>query len=431
MIDILPKSNSLSPDFWALMRHSYPEETVQRMMKGMDEAPQVSIRLNTCKATDTELSAAQEKYQCVPWAKDAYYLAERPAFTFDPLLHAGVYYVQEASSMFVEYLVKGVMGERLEGCNVALDLCAAPGGKSTLIRSLLPDSTILVSNEPMQKRAQVLAENMCKWGHPNVIVTQNYPSTFTTLLNTFDLIIADVPCSGEGMFRKDDEAIRDWSLANVEKCYQQQRSIISDVWPALKPGGTLIYSTCTFNHLEDEDNVRWICNTLGAEVVQVEIQSEWNFYTNGTGYHFLPGHSRGEGFYACALRKQGDHNTSLKTYDLTSLAKRCGRVLACGIESGKPDPKKKIIIPSHAEAMKTGTDTDESLIKANLTYTQAISYLRGEGLILDNDIPRGYVLVCYEGHALGWVKNIGNRANNLYPDAWRIRSTHITPTTLF
>ena len=193
----------------------------------------ISIRLNRSKC------AATPDYEPVPWATDGYYLHERPSFTFDPLLHAGCYYVQEASSMFVEQAVK----QHLSRARVALDLCAAPGGKSTLLRSLLPDDCVLVSNEVMRPRAQVLAENITKWGHPRCIVSSNYPADFTPLGELFDLILVDAPCSGEGMFRKDEVAVAEWSPENVKICWQRQRDILTDIWPTLQPGGILIYST--------------------------------------------------------------------------------------------------------------------------------------------------------------------------------------------
>ena len=218
--------------------------------------PAVSIRLNPAKW------CGAVGYEPVPWATDAYYLGERPAFTFDPLLHGGCYYVQEASSMFVEQAVR----QHLCEARVALDLCAAPGGKSTLLRSLLPDDCVLVSNEVMRPRAQVLAENMAKWGHPRCVVTSNYPADFTPLGETFDLILVDAPCSGEGMFRKDEVAVAEWSPENVAVCWQRQRDILTDIWPTLRPGGLLIYSTCTFNTAEDEENVRWMMQELGAQL---------------------------------------------------------------------------------------------------------------------------------------------------------------------
>ena len=190
----------------------------------------------------------------------------------------------------------------------ALDLCAAPGGKSTLLRSLLPEDCMLVSNEPMRNRYQVLAENVQKWGYPNHAVTNLYPRDFVKSKQHFDLILCDVPCSGEGMFRKDPATIAEWSPKNVERCWQLQREIVCDAWKCLNDGGLLIYSTCTFNTKENEENVRWFMEELGAEVLSVPIKLEWNItgsllegFTEPV-YRFIPGITRGEGLFMAIMR---------------------------------------------------------------------------------------------------------------------------------
>ena len=169
--------------------------------------------------TETPVSIRPNRMKCsqpvegesIPWASSGTYLKNRPTFTFDPLFHAGCYYVQEASSMFVEKVLQEYVKEPV----VMLDLCAAPGGKSTLCRSVLPEGSLLVANEVMRNRSQILAENLIKWGHPEVVVTNNDPADFTDLTHLFDVILTDVPCSGEGMFRKDQVAVDEWSLENV------------------------------------------------------------------------------------------------------------------------------------------------------------------------------------------------------------------------
>ena len=255
-------------------------------------------------------SSARFSFNKVPWASDGYYLDERLTFTFDPLFHAGCYYVQEASSMFVEQVLR----QYVESPVVMLDLCAAPGGKSTHARSVLPEGSLLVANEVIRNRSQVLAENLTKWGHPDVVVTNNDPADFSALPSFFDVILTDVPCSGEGMFRKDPVAVEEWSPENVEICWQRQRRIIADIWPCLKPGGILIYSTCTYNSKEDEENVCWIQQEFGAELLPLEVQDEWNITGNLLDgedesqrslsvCHFLPHKTKGEGFFLAALRK--------------------------------------------------------------------------------------------------------------------------------
>ena len=226
---------NLPAPFVAGMQQLLGNETFSAFQEALQTDTPVSVRMNTAKCGRIPEAATP-----VAWCTSGYYLSKRPTFTFDPLFHAGGYYVQEASSMFVEQALR----RWVEGPVVMLDLCAAPGGKSTLARSVLPPGSLLVANEVMRNRSQVLAENLIKWGHPGVIVTQNDPADFTDLGPVFDVILTDVPCSGEGMFRKDPVAITEWSPENVDLCVQRQRRILRDIWPALKPGGILIYSTC-------------------------------------------------------------------------------------------------------------------------------------------------------------------------------------------
>ena len=250
----------------------------------------------------------------VPWCESGYYLPSRPAFTFDPLFHAGGYYVQEAASMFLEQAMRRYVGAP---CRM-LDLCAAPGGKSSLASTLLPKGSLLVANEVIRQRSQILAENLTKWGCPNTIVTNSDPADFGQLDNFFDVLLTDVPCSGEGMFRKDPVAVSEWSPQNVELCYQRQRRILSDVWPSLKPGGIAIYSTCTYNVHEDEENIAWICQELRAEVLDVPVSADWGITGNLLNndfpvYRFLPHKTRGEGLFMAVLRKTGTSEPNLST----------------------------------------------------------------------------------------------------------------------
>ena len=255
----------LPESFVENLRTLLGEEEGHRLCNAISQTePPVSIRLNPLKRKeDSSFSFLHSSFTEVPWATDAFYLDERPAFTFDPLLHAGCYYVQEASSMFVEQALRQCLpGDKPVA---ALDLCAAPGGKSTLLRSLLPAGSLLVANEVVRSRAQVLAENLPKWGHPDVVVTNSAPADFTSLADSFDLLLTDVPCSGEGMFRKDEGAVSEWSMENVENCWKRQRRILSDIWPCLKPGGLFRASTWTYFIKEEEEKVRWSRDALGAE----------------------------------------------------------------------------------------------------------------------------------------------------------------------
>jgi len=275
-------------------------EAFERALEG---APTVSLRVNPRKAADGREIPVEDR---VPWCETGRYLTERPAFTFDPLLHAGAYYVQEAASMFLERAV----GRYVTKPVVALDLCAAPGGKSTHLISTLPEGSLLVSNETIRSRSRVLAENMAKWGAPSVVVTQADAKDFGRLTHRFDLIVADMPCSGEGMFRKTPSARAEWSLEAVRLCAARQRRIVHDVWPALRPGGLFIYSTCTFNTEENEDNLRAFADTFGAEVLPVDAPEAWAVGGALTGTlpicRFWPHRTRGEGFTLAVIRKPDD-----------------------------------------------------------------------------------------------------------------------------
>jgi 16S rRNA (cytosine1407-C5)-methyltransferase len=340
----------------------------------------------------------------------------------------------------------------------------------------LPEGSLLVANEVIRNRSQVLAENLVKWGHPDILVSSNAPNDFSVLPAFFDVILTDVPCSGEGMFRKDEVAVADWSVDNVNICRQRQRRILLDVWPALKDGGLLVYSTCTFNKEENEENIAWIADELGAEVLDVPTEESWNITGNLDRkdfpvYRFLPYKTKGEGLFMAVLRKkESDERIVLKrrlkndknkkrnipavpsevkawlndsdmfnfTSDkrvISAIRKQFSEdimqlrqtlhVLQVGITLGTL--KGKDIIPSQSLAMSTALNAHAFPV-AEVDYDQAVAYLRAEAVVLGGAVPRGYVLLMYRDIPLGFVKNIGNRANNFYPDEWRIRSTYIRKT---
>ena len=389
------------------------EERFERYLQSFEEEPPVSIRVNTLKMA--EGSWKIEDATPVPWCRNAFYLQKRPNFTMDPLLHAGCYYVQEAASMFLDEALKQMHTAYISHQPsairplTALDLCAAPGGKSTLLRSALPEDCVLYSNEPIRNRANILLENVTKWGYENHIVTNNYPKDYRRSKLRFDLILCDVPCSGEGMFRKDEATIREWSEQNVEKCWQLQREIVDDAWACLNPGGLLIYSTCTFNTKENEENIRYFLEQYDdIEVVPVDVKPEWHI----TGslldgfhepvYRFIPGITRSEGLFMCVLRKRGEKRE---------------------VRGERSDQRQK---QERALTILSPLTTLHSPLQVPLTYHQAIAYLRHEALVLPEETPRGLVTVCFQDHPLGLVKNIGSRANNLYPKEWKIKTTHIS-----
>ena len=429
------------------------------LCRALDGPSCVSLRLNPGKP-GTGFAAER----AVPWCAEGRYLPGRPAFTFDPLLHAGCYYVQEASSMFIEQACRRMdtPPRRL------LDLCAAPGGKSTLWRSLMPAGTLLVANEPVRTRAQVLAENLAKWGQPDVVVTQALPERFAALPGFFDVVAADVPCSGEGMFRKDPAARDEWSASAPARCAERQFGIVRDAWPALCEGGYLVYSTCTFNRLEDEDNVVRICEELGAEPVEVPLDPAWGIVGDATGrglpvYRFLPHRAKGEGFFLALLRKtaacpgtgsgrrtrrtrSGGVRTELRAaarwlHDSgefrlvqsapervaavrASLADDVARVTeaAGALSAGLPlaELRGRKAAPAHELALSPLLAAD-AFPRVELDRPAALAYLRREAVTLPPDVPRGYVVATFGGHALGFLNQLGPRANNLYPAEWRIR----------
>ena len=404
----------LPADFTERTRQLMGEERFGRYLTSFEEDPPVSIRLNPRK------KVMVKDGEPVPWCRNGYYLKQRPNFTFDPLFHAGCYYVQEAASMFLDEVLRQMHNAYVSHQPsairplTALDLRAAPGGKSTLLRSALPNDCVLYSNEPIRNRANILLENVTKWGYPNHYVTNVYPEAYRKSKMKFDLILCDVPCSGEGMFRKDEATIREWSPQQVEKCWQLQRDIVTDAWACLNDGGLLIYSTCTFNTKENEENIRWILDLFkDAKVLDINTKPEW--YITGSlleGFHepvyrFIPGISRSEGLFVCVLRK--------------------GNGLAVSTEQGEYSHAGNKKFPRREQSIPTlGTiplHVDGPQVE--LTYQQAMAYLRYEALVLPEETPRGLVNVAFQGFPLGPAKNIGTRANNLYPKEWKIKTTHI------
>ena len=261
--------------------------------KALFSPPPVSIRVNNEKL---DYQPSEDK---VPWSENGYYLAERPLFTADPFLHAGVYYVQEASSMFLEYIAKVLF----QNANTVLDLCAAPGGKSSLLSQILPFDSLLVCNEVITSRALILRENIIKWGNSNVIVSNNVPKDFGKLSSFFDVLVVDAPCSGEGMFRKNPKVAEEWSVQNVKINAKRQKDILQDSWNCLKNKGLLVYSTCTFNKEENEDNIAWIIENLGAKVLKIDVSQFDGIVETNYGYRFYPHKVKGEGFFISVLQK--------------------------------------------------------------------------------------------------------------------------------
>jgi 16S rRNA C967 or C1407 C5-methylase (RsmB/RsmF family)/NOL1/NOP2/fmu family ribosome biogenesis protein len=423
------------------------------LVKSLQEPSPASIRINRTKWSKIPYDSVP-----VPWCSDGYHLGTRPSFTFDPLFHSGCYYPQEASGMFLEQVFDQVADR--SGYLRVLDLCGAPGGKSTHLSSLIGDGNLLVSNEVIRSRALILAENITKWGIPNTLVTQNDPSDFGRLNDFFDIILVDAPCSGEGMFR-DPVAINEWSESVAFHCSERQKRILADVWPALKPGGTLIYSTCTFNPSENEENVEWLFRHHQAKPVDIDV-SRYDCITkiefSGIkGLGFYPDKLKGEGLFISAVRKDGGQKgkhfvkssvrNELKKQDIDmirewtlfreeNIVRKDGNIFSVpgqaddfhlldrNLRIVKPGTgickvKKNGYVPSHDLALSTELK-NEAFYSLQADYDLAIEFLRKNPVRIQR-IPSGYFIIKYNGVNLGFCNNIGSRINNYYPVGWRIR----------
>lgn len=460
-----------STTFERYLAEAAGEDNSRVALNALSGKASVSVRLNPSKIRTPDSGTAGRIFNMaavpVPWSPYGFLLADRPQFTLDPLMHAGCYYVQDSSAMFVGNVFRQVLKSmrKPHGTLRVLDLCAAPGGKTTdLLASLRMsgmESYLLVSNEIMKQRATVLADNAGIWGDPNITVTSADPKAFAQLGGFFDIIVADVPCSGEGMFRKDDEAVAQWSEENVALCQARQRRILADVWPALAEGGTIIYSTCTFNKYENDGNARWIAAELGAEPIDIDTGFEGVLKTE-MGASLIPGLVPGEGQYCAALTKTSPAPASGKPSMRKNGRQGTDAVLPKGMAG---EIMEKLAVPAELSMkgnmviavpaaltedirqleflhpLLRGTavgeikgrdivpDADLALSlmlsrgaypEAELSREQALAFLHKDTITLP-DAEKGIVLLTYLGHPAGFVKNLGNRCNNLHPQSRRIR----------
>ncbi len=422
-----------------------------------DTAPCVSVRLNAAKG-GCDFDGAEP----VPWCADGVYLPERPAFTLDPALHQGRYYVQEASSMAHQAAVRQALAMMDDAGPLRyLDACAAPGGKTIGAMAELPEGSLVVANEYDPARANVLAENLAKWGSPlDVAVTRGDAAAMARLERFFDVIGTDVPCSGEGMMRKDAAARAQWSHGLVAECAARQRDIVDALWQALRPGGFLIYSTCTFNRDENELIISRLIDRCGAEPCAIPALDAVPGIVGAVGadfpaYRFLPGRIRGEGLFLALLRKpdsargrrslpkgannfrRGPYNSLLRGEMLfetaadgtvsavtaantaaMSAVSRAARTITRGLTVGTL--KGRDLVPSQALAMSLRLASD-AFARVEVDHGTALEYLRRNAITLPDGTPRGHILLTRDAHPLGFVKNLGSRSNNLYPLQWRIR----------
>ena len=445
---------SLPEEFGCRIRQQFGEES-NDFLNSLEQGAATSVRINPRK-----FSFRGDKLQSVPWCPSGFFLDERPVFTLDPLLHAGAYYVQESSSMFLEQVFRATESHRPR---LVLDLCGAPGGKSTHLLSLLGDDDLLVTNEVIQSRVKILQENVRKWGAHNVAICNNDPKDFQRLNGFFDLVVVDAPCSGEGLFRRDGAARAEWSPDNARLCSVRQRRILTDIWPSLKTSGYMIYSTCTFNPEENEENLKWLQEQAGFESIRINLQAEWKVEeveNNGVfAYRFLPHRVKGEGFFIALLRKT-ETQTAFRfpkkgrpgADKLPSALLPVKNWVAPGnfdflfhrdtavlfpqqwndelkavqqflkvVDFGLPiaELKGKNIAPNHflslSPLLKNG-----SFETTTLELDEALKFLRKEEVKAESCNP-GWQLACFRGVPLGFIKNIGNRANNYFPTEWRIR----------
>lgn len=422
------------------------------------EQKTTSIRFNPLKNSPLEhFDIAKE----IPWCEEGYMLKSRPLFTLDPFFHAGCYYSQEASSMFLDYAIRtlGLNNEPIK----ALDLCASPGGKSTLLNSVLHPKSLLLANEIIKSRALVLKENLIKWGNANVVVSSNDPSAFSKLPGYFDLMVVDAPCSGSGMFHKDHNAIDEWSLANVKLCKERQQRILSSSLAALKTDGYLFYSTCSYSRDENEDMLDWIIEEHGFESIGLPISDDWRIDTTTStkqqakGYRFYPHQVDGEGFFFTVLRKKKEQSTFStkrikiefnmvsnsilekwmdmdglfafdrqgivhvfpKMYELDLQAiKNVLYLKNAGTAVGKIVGKD--LVPNHDLALSNLIKKDIQSIELDLENAQ--NFLRKENISPELNVDKlvGWVLIRFQGVNLGWIKAMPNRINNYYPKEVRI-----------
>lgn len=440
---------TLPPDFLNSLQ-GLPGFDEQAFVEAHEQTQRItSIRINPFKYSLPDFKLTEP----VSWCKNAYYLTERPYFTHDPLFHAGCYYVQEAGSMFIEEVLRQCVDLR-QNIRV-LDACAAPGGKSTLINSLLSPGSMLVANEVVKNRAGILAQNLSRWGTANTVVTNNGTEKFSALENYFDVIVVDAPCSGSGLFRKQPEAIHEWSPGAVVTCCRRQKEILNDVLPALKKNGLLIYSTCSYSKQEDEEIIEWLTNDMGTELVTLNTEPNQGIVDTGKGLRFYPHLTASEGFFCAALRKTGGENfsTTKKTrpvhenkketaiinefvhqqelqlvndggrlrlmneavHDfLTTTGKhfyfRKGGVLAGEIKGGELVPDQELAWSFNLK---------ESLPRMELTLVDALRYLKKENVPVQTD-KLGLHLVSYKNQGIGWAKCLPNRINNYLPNELRI-----------
>ena len=445
--------------FTERMRKQLGAEEAESLFAALDSVSPVAVRLNPAKCGEEGVWSNGE---AIAWSKNGRKLKERPSFTLDTAFHAGAYYVQEAASQFIDYIIAG---EELQGKRV-LDMCSAPGGKTTIYSTAVGEEGLVVANEYVRSRANVLADNVRKWGMGNVLVTNNAPAHIAQFEGWFDMVAVDAPCSGEGMFRKEEVAREDWSEEAVKMCAARQLSIVREAWQSLRDGGLFIYSTCTFNEDEDEGLLRAFIEEVGdvfEPSQSVEIDDAWGIVKGEVGafqtFRFFPHKTDSEGLFVAIARKaepttqrtpkarkrvmqEVDKNSRKELakwlqhpdnytfamvadtiYAYPSVQFKAVQALSEGLTAiysgvamgqifkGKLKPdwalSQYVCFERNAVAVE---EVDEE---------RALDYLRKRDIAV-GDMAEGINLITHKGRALGFAKRVGVRCNNLYPNSLKI-----------
>ena len=451
----------LPQDFIDSVNRALPSNEVDDLILAIQESPKVSIRLNASKGITSNGFLNDTLGSPIAHCPDGYLLNTRPLFTADPAFHAGAYYVQEANSMMIGELVKRIINNYDEGA-VVLDLCASPGGKSTHVATNLRAGDLLVANEVISGRCNTLIENLCKWGQGNHVVTSADAKQLGELQGLFQIIVADMPCSGEGMFRKTPDAIGEWSLSNVDLCTDRQKRIAHDIWPSLAEGGVMIYSTCTYNRCENEDNVNYIANELGANIVEFDFPESLGIIEVEPGkYRMLPSHTQGEGFFFAILQKTSKTRLRLPKVGRIKPSKNLpdflrGDFFGYDLQDGLMIVKNGqwndyyFNLPALLPGIKqTGVNAGQ-LIKNqwkthpeydllakktvnyalyDLTIDEALQYYKREFLSIQS-AQKGISGLRWNSITLGTANAVNNGFNNLWPMNWRIIQSKIQANSL-
>ena len=445
--------------FTERMRKQLGAEEAERLFAALDGVSPVAVRLNPAKCGD---EGVWNDGEAIAWSRNGRKLKERPSFTLDTAFHAGAYYVQEAASQFIDYILAG---EDLQGKRV-LDMCSAPGGKTTIYSTAVGEDGLVVANEYVRARANVLADNVRKWGMGNVLVTNNAPEHISPFEGWFDLVAVDAPCSGEGMFRKEEVARQDWSEDAVRMCAQRQLSIVREAWQTLKNGGLFIYSTCTFNDDEDEGVLHTFIEEMGdvfEPSQRVDIKEQWGIVRGEVGafqtFRFFPHNTDSEGLFVAVARKaepttqrtpkarkkvmqevdkssRKELSRWLKASEQHTFAMVADTIYAYRTEQFKAVQAlsegltaiysgvamgqifKGKLKPDWALSQYVGLDR-KSVAVEELDEERALDYLRKKDIAV-GDMAEGMNLVTHKDRALGFVKRIGARCNNLYPNSLKI-----------